>query len=206
MKNILRALFYYTHYPLLLLLKKSKVDKKLFKNKNYIIASNHASILDPVLLTMFFYHKYSIWVRFLSADKNYKNPFMRAYLYAFDSVRIADKDKASAIEISADLLKKGDNVGIFPEGKCIVGKTCEVKTGVVRLAIDSGYEILPVRICGTEKILPPGKTIPRLRKSEILLGKPIKVHLSDTNPSYNRLKSTSKDVMNRIYSLKKHER
>jgi 1-acyl-sn-glycerol-3-phosphate acyltransferase len=200
MRTLIKKIFYYLHYPLLLLIEKQTIKKDLFEKDNYIIAINHSSILDPVLITMFFYHNYGIWVRFLSAQKNYNNPIMSMYLHAFEAVKISENDKKSSIYLSKKLLEKKQNIAIFPEGRCVKKPTKEVKTGVIRLAVISKHKILPVHISGTQKTSSKRKIIPKVHSIRIILGKPINMSLKKSG--YTVLKKESEKIMKNIYSLK----
>ena len=41
------------------------------------------------------------------------------------------------------------------------------------LALNSGLPVIPVAMVGTDRVLPPGRTIPRLGRIEIRIGKPM---------------------------------
>jgi 1-acyl-sn-glycerol-3-phosphate acyltransferase len=41
------------------------------------------------------------------------------------------------------------------------------------LAINSGLPVIPVAMIGTDRVLPPGRVIPRLGRIEIRIGKPM---------------------------------
>ena len=41
------------------------------------------------------------------------------------------------------------------------------------LALNSGLPVIPVAMIGTDRVLPPGRAIPRLGRIEIRIGKPM---------------------------------
>jgi 1-acyl-sn-glycerol-3-phosphate acyltransferase len=204
-KKLIKYLLYFTHYPLLLLIKKGKCENNLPKG-NYLIAANHSSIFDPILLTMFFYHNYGIWIRFLATEKIYRHKVNLIYLYAFDSIKIEEKNKGKIVNITANLLKKGECIGIFPEGKRVLKRERKVKTGVVRMSSISGKPILPVKIVGLKD--KNAKLLSRLKRSSIIIGKPFYVQWKEENENVSgytkeeKLQKESKLIMDKIYSLR----
>jgi len=80
-----------------------------------------------------------------------------------------------AIKHSADLLKAGEVVGIFPEGQISEnGELGELKGGIARIARMAG---VPVVCCGlrdTQRMMPYGKVIPRpaFHTVEVTWGEP----------------------------------
>jgi len=68
----------------------------------------------------------------------------------------------------------GDCVLIFPEGTRTEGPDVSAfKASLGTLARQAEVSILPVRIEGTDQILPKGKALPRGRKATIHIGPPI---------------------------------
>jgi len=62
-------------------------------------------------------------------------------------------DFAEISKRTANSLSKGNCVIIFPEGtRSIPGQPLDLKKGAARLAIETGYDIVPVHIGGNEKI------------------------------------------------------
>ena len=61
-------------------------------------------------------------------------------------------------------LAEGGIVGIFPEGTRGSGDVREVRHGIAYLALRSGCPVVPVACLGTERVLPKGRRLPRLRQ------------------------------------------
>jgi 1-acyl-sn-glycerol-3-phosphate acyltransferase len=73
-----------------------------------------------------------------------------------------------------EALQRGELVGIFPEGtRSPDGRLYRGKTGVARLALQTGAPVIPVAIEGTLAALPPGRKLPRPRPVLITFGKPL---------------------------------
>jgi 1-acyl-sn-glycerol-3-phosphate acyltransferase len=68
-----------------------------------------------------------------------------------------------ALKHSADLLKAGEAVVIFPEGQLSeTGDLQELKAGVALIArLSAGVPVICVGIDGSQRIMPYGKLIPR---------------------------------------------
>src|SRR5262249_58019627 len=58
----------------------------------------------------------------------------------------------------------GRLLGIYPEGtRSPDGRLYRGKTGVARLALESGAPVIPMAMVGTFELMPPGRLWPRLR-------------------------------------------
>ncbi len=138
-----------------------------------ILAGNHVSYLDPVLM----------WcgtprpVHFMAKSELWSVPglgWLLTRLWAFP-VRRGEPDR-SAIVAATDRLTRGDLVGIFPEGtrqREATDDLGEANEGVAFLAMRAGVPVVPVGIAGTDKALPPGARIPRFPRVAIVYGPPI---------------------------------
>jgi 1-acyl-sn-glycerol-3-phosphate acyltransferase len=64
--------------------------------------------------------------------------------------------------------------GIYPEGtRSPDGRLYRGRTGVGWLALNSGLPVIPVAMIGTDRVLPPGRTVPRLHRIRIRIGAPL---------------------------------
>lgn len=130
-----------------------------------ILACNHASYIDPVLVSLAFPEP-GRQVRWMAWDALFRVPvlsFLIRRLGAFPVV--PDKADRLAFGKAVGVLREGGIVGIFPEaGRTPDGKFQTVKPGFVRLAARAGAAIVPVIIHGSfdtwsmYRLLPgPGK-------------------------------------------------
>jgi 1-acyl-sn-glycerol-3-phosphate acyltransferase len=73
------------------------------------------------------------------------------------------------------VLAQGKLLGIYPEGtRTPDGRLYRGKTGVARLALESGAPVIPCAMLGTFQLMPSGKLIPRLRyRPGVRFGKPL---------------------------------
>lgn len=121
-------------------------------NKPFIIASNHASYLDPELIAAAFpWNSEFFPIRYITGAPYYNKLILGTIIWILGGFPVIKKigiDKSLAGAVS--LLNKGDIVSIFPEGKKTRdGQFGEAKPGVSYLALKSGLPILPVGISGT---------------------------------------------------------
>ena len=143
---------------------------------DYIILSNHASILDiPALLAAFRFPS-----RFIAKKSLAWFPLFGWYLYFAHHILINRRNASSTlrgIKQASLLLKRGVSVIAFPEGtRTPDGEVKDFRSGAFLLALQSKAPILPVSISGTFEMLPrkgwcfwPG-TI------HLSIGKPIPTH------------------------------
>ena len=143
-----------------------------------ILASNHLSVLDSVFLPLMLTRP----VTFAAKSEYFtsKRPGLRlmgVYLKATGQLSV---DRAGAraaqemLEGALALLRSGELFGIYPEGtRSPDGRLYRARPGVGWLAINSGLPVIPVAMIGTDRVLPPGRVIPRLGRIEIRIGKPM---------------------------------
>ncbi|MCG5214766.1 lysophospholipid acyltransferase family protein [Streptosporangium sp. KLBMP 9127] len=139
-----------------------------------ILASNHLSILDSTFLPLMLPRK----VTFVAKSEYFTgNPLMAAYMRATGQISV---DRASAagaqavLDAAVRVLEAGELFGIYPEGtRSPDGRLYRGKIGVAWLALTTGIPVIPVAMSNTEKVLPPGSSVPRLARIGIKIGEPI---------------------------------
>ncbi|RBQ15882.1 1-acyl-sn-glycerol-3-phosphate acyltransferase [Spongiactinospora rosea] len=139
-----------------------------------ILASNHLSVLDSTFLPLMLPRK----VTFLAKSEYFTgNPITAAYMRATGQISVDRESAADAqavLEAAVRVLEAGDLFGIYPEGtRSPDGRLYRGKIGAAWLALKTGVPVIPVAMTGTEKVLPPGATVPRLSKIGISLGPPM---------------------------------
>jgi len=147
------------------------------KNTGYILAANHQSFLDAVFLLIALIPQTKKFIYSISKEELKKSygSFGEKYL---GMIYIDKNNKSKVLETSADYLKKGAILLIFPEGRRNYdsNKLLKGKTGMVRLALKTQVPIVPVGL-----IMPQGKTTLQAfknffftpQKPKIYIGKPI---------------------------------
>jgi 1-acyl-sn-glycerol-3-phosphate acyltransferase len=139
-----------------------------------ILAANHVSYLDPLLLPLVIPRRR---VLFLTKVKYVDNPLLHWLLRGAGVIPVASDDPmavVSAMAAGVAALREGRLVGIFPEGtRSPDGCLHRGKTGVARMAMQSGVPVIPAGIIGTREALPRGAKLPRPRSVRITFGPPV---------------------------------
>ncbi|WP_182526308.1 lysophospholipid acyltransferase family protein [Nocardioides dongkuii] len=143
-----------------------------------ILASNHLSYADWLFMPLTLPRR----VTFVAKAEYFTTPgvkgrLQRLFFSGAGQVPI-DRSGASAAEgaLSAAkrILDQGELFGIYPEGtRSHDGKLYRGKTGVARLALESGVPVIPVAVVGTDVVAPPGKKFGRFTRPVVRFGKPL---------------------------------
>ena len=164
------------------------------QDKPFIIASNHRSYADPVIITM----PMRLPVSYMAKEELFKNKlagWFISILGAFPVKRGAGD--MAVIDKSVKLLENGRNVVIFPEGtRSKDGKVGRGKSGVALIAAKSGADVLP---CG---IVFEGEKLHFRSRLTLKFGKVIKaeeIQIEDTSP--RELKAVKTRIMGAITEL-----
>jgi 1-acyl-sn-glycerol-3-phosphate acyltransferase len=81
---------------------------------------------------------------------------------------------AGALSSAMRILSAGELFGIYPEGtRSHDGKLYRGKTGVARLALETGVPVIPIAVLGTDSIAPPGKKFGSFTRPVVRFGKPL---------------------------------
>jgi len=126
---------------------------KLVKGTSYVIISNHQSILDIIMLNCLGYN-----FRWISKIENFRVPVIGWYLRMakYITVERGNKEsKAEMMERSAESLRRGISIMLFPEGtRSADGEIGPFKLGAFQLALMTDKPVLPVVLDGTGGVLP----------------------------------------------------
>ncbi|MAE43181.1 1-acyl-sn-glycerol-3-phosphate acyltransferase [Candidatus Woesearchaeota archaeon] len=146
------------------------------KKNGFIVAANHSSYMDIWSLSSTFLRKLKINIRFLAKKELYDMWLLRWFLSSYAPIPFDRKlQKKIGLKEALNTLKKGDVVGLYPEGtRSLTGKIQKGKTGVARLALCAKVPVVPVGIKGAFEVMPKGTYIPRFKKNIIItIGKPM---------------------------------
>jgi 1-acyl-sn-glycerol-3-phosphate acyltransferase len=161
-----------------------------------IIAGNHPSYLDPALVGLPLKRP----IKFMAWDALFKVPLLSQAIRALGAfpVDIRKGRGESAFREALRVLNEGSALGIFPEGqRSEHGPMGELRTGVARLAIDTGAPIIPVTIGGAHRAWPKWKLLPKPAKIIVRYHEPIQISEED-----RRVRGSDKEfhqeVMQRI--------
>jgi 1-acyl-sn-glycerol-3-phosphate acyltransferase len=95
-------------------------------------------------------------------------------------------------------------VGIYPEGtRSPDGRLYKGRTGIARMAIESGAPVIPVAMFNTAEIQPTGQVVPKVRRVEMVFGEPM--YFSGDSSDQAVLRSATNELMEKIAELSKQE-
>lgn len=140
-----------------------------------ILASNHLSVLDSFFMPAVVPRRR---VRFVAKKEYFTgNRLVAEWMRAMGAMEI-DRENVTAaqdmLDAAVEVLKAGELFGIYPEGtRSPDGRLYRGKIGVAWLALTTGAPVLPVAMIGTEKVLPPGTSVPRLHSIGVRFGEPM---------------------------------
>lgn len=148
------------------------------KSGGVILASNHLSFIDSVFLPLVMDRRIS----FLAKSDYYtgrgaKSWLIKNFLKATGMIpidRSGGKASEASLQTGLGVLGRGEVLGIYPEGtRSPDGRLYRGRTGVARMILESGAPIVPVAMIDTEKVMPIGSRLPKVRRIGIVIGKPL---------------------------------
>jgi 1-acyl-sn-glycerol-3-phosphate acyltransferase len=143
-----------------------------------ILASNHLSFSDSIFTPLVVKRK----VTFVAKAEYFTGKGIKGWLTKMFFVgagtipvdRSGGQAARAALDTQLKVLRAGNLAGIYPEGtRSPDGRLYRGKTGVARLALESGAPVIPVVMLNLDRIQPPGKLIPKVERVRIRFGKPL---------------------------------
>lgn len=143
-----------------------------------ILASNHLSFIDSIFLPLVIDRR----VTFLAKSDYYnvkgiKGWAIKSFLKAAGMLpidRSGGKASEASLRTGLSVLQRGEVLGIYPEGtRSPDGKLYRGRTGVARMVLEGGVRVVPVAMIDTEKVMPIGKRLPKVRRIGIIFGEPL---------------------------------
>ena len=161
---------YFKLYHRLQVLGKENVAKKT----SIIVASNHASFLDPPCIGVACLPNS---LNYIAIDYLFKFPPLAWVLRIAGALPISVNTKASSAGLIVTMtkyLKEGKNVFVCPEGQRTPdGHLCPLQGGVALMSIKSGSPVVPTYIAGSYKAMSRHVIFPRPYKLRVIFGEPI---------------------------------
>lgn len=149
------------------------------RSGGFIIASNHRSNLDPIILGV----GSSRVINFMAKEDLFKNIFfgsLLSWVGAFPIKRYSGD--IAAIREAIQRLKKGRGLVIFPQGTRQQRLEIDVQPGIGLFATRAKVPVVPAFIAGSEKALPVGAKYFRPANIRVTFGKPLYFDNQKTYP------------------------
>ena len=159
-------------------------EKNVPKNGPIIIAPNHQSFLDGGIVAAGLSCKTLRNSYFFATEEHVKHPVVK-YMAKRNNVILMERRnlKNSILKLS-EVLKKGKNVIIFPEGsRSYDGEMVPFKKTFAILSKELNVPVLPVCIRGAYDVLPRGSRWIKSKKIEVEYLKPVMPGNDDTYDS-----------------------
>jgi long-chain acyl-CoA synthetase len=144
-------------------------------NGPFILAPNHQSFFDGLFVAVFLKNKLMKQTYFYAKEKHVKNKILK-FAAAKNNVIVMDlTDLKTSLQKMAEVLKRGKNIIIFPEGtRTQSGKIGDFKKTFAILSRELNVPIVPVAINGAYDALPRGSHFPKpWKKINVKFLKPI---------------------------------
>ena len=176
-----------------------------------ILASNHLSYADWLFMPLTLTRR----VTFVAKAEYFTSPgvkgwFQKKFFSGAGQVPI-DRSGANAAEgamkSAEKILDSGGLFGIYPEGtRSHDGKLYRGRTGVARLALETGAPVVPCAVVGTDVVAPSGKVFGHWTRPAVRFGPPLDFSRSEglENDRYI-LRSVTDEIMYEIMRLSQQE-
>ena len=166
--------------PLLTFLGRPKVEglEHIPASGPAILASNHLAVADSFFLPLVVRRR----ITFLAKSEYFtgtglKGAFKRWFFTVAGQVPIdrTDADSAqAALHTAQRLLAEGKLLGMYPEGtRSPDSRLYKGKSGLARLALETGVPVIPVAMIGTDVVNPPGSKMWRFGRVTVRFGRPM---------------------------------
>ena len=196
--------------PILTLLFRPKVTglRNVPQSGPVIIASNHLSFSDSIFMPLVVPRK----VTFLAKSEYFTSPGIKGFVKKMTFIalgqvpvdRSGGRRSEAALLTGLHLLASGACIGIYPEGtRSPDGKLYKGRTGIARMAIESGAAIVPVAMFNTAEIQPTGQVVPKVQRVEMIFGEPL--YYSGDTSDLKVLRQITDEIMEKIQKLSGQE-
>jgi 1-acyl-sn-glycerol-3-phosphate acyltransferase len=143
-----------------------------------ILASNHLSFVDSIFLPLMLERP----VVFLAKSEYFTGKGLKGWLTRlfFKGTgqlpidRSGGKASEASLNTGLEVLSRGEVLGIYPEGtRSPDAKLYRGRTGIARMVLEAGVSVVPCAMIDTEKVMPIGSKMPKIRRIGIIIGKPL---------------------------------
>lgn len=167
-----------------------KGKENMVSDGGVIIAANHASNWDPVIIAQSAPRK----LAFMAKSELFKNKFFGMIIKKLGAFPVQrGKGDIGAVKTALTILKDNRVMIMFPEGKRVKkGEKAEIKPGVAMLATHARVPVVPVHISGKYRWM---------SKITVTYGEPVYFdEYYGEKLSIEKLQELSNSIMERVYN------
>ncbi len=178
--------------------------KEHFISGPAIVAANHSSFLDPLVIPLSVPGK----IYHLARSTLFNNAFTKWVLTKWACYPVnREKGSSAAFKAAFDLFQQKEKLIIYPEGtRNSDGQIQQGKVGVGMLAIKSGVPVIPVYVGGTFEAFSRNQKFPKIwRRLVTVFGKPLTFEDLIQNETVGRKEAyqlATQRIMDKIAELK----
>lgn len=176
-----------------------------------ILASNHLSFIDSFLIPAFAPRP----VYFLAKSSYFEGSglsgwFSRNFFTAIGATPVergAGQAALEALDQQRRILSSGRAIALYPEGtRSLDGRLYKGRTGVAFLALETGAQVVPVGLVGTNEAMPVGAKWPRMSpRVTVRYGEPIDLSGHGPATSGRARRMATDEIMSAIHALSGQE-
>jgi 1-acyl-sn-glycerol-3-phosphate acyltransferase len=171
------------------------------KQRSAIIASNHASYLDPIFVGLGIRRRINYLAKKELFSRRLASYFLRNLLRALPVDR--ERMDRNTLRETYNLLKTNELVLMFPEGtRTYDGKLNKAKMGIGMIVYNTQVPVIPVYIEGSYTILPRKAKSIRFKNCSVYYGPPVDLNAFYSQQRSKELyKAISEKIMDAIRQL-----
>lgn len=164
-----------------------------------ILAANHVSWLDPIVLGSACPRP----IRFLIARSVHDRHAARWFYTRMGTIPVEKESRDPGwLRAAMRSLRAGELVGIFPQGVGLaIASSREARPGALLLAALSGAPFIPVGLTGTFRAWPPLTKVPRPGSITVRFGEPYRPWTKGDRPGREEIRLSVHHLMDRIRGL-----
>jgi 1-acyl-sn-glycerol-3-phosphate acyltransferase len=176
-----------------------------------ILASNHLSFIDSFVIPMFAPRPVYFLAKSSYFDgKGFAGWLSREFFTAIGATPVergAGQAALDALDQQRRILQSGRAIALYPEGtRSLDGRLYKGRTGVAFLALESGAQVVPVGLVGTNEAMPVGAKWPRFRPRMVIrYGEPLDLSHHGPASSGRARRHATDEIMNAIHALSGQE-
>ena len=168
-----------------------------------MIASNHQSYLDPVVIAAQLRRPLS----FLAKSELFENPYFGWLIRNLNAYPVKQgAGDVGAVKETIRRLQEGYALHLFPEGsRCDDGEIAPIQPGIGLIVRKAGVPVVPAAIDGSFQAWPHTQTLPRLRPVRVLYGPPMELDDLKAAEIVKRIDVTLRDLLTRLREMERGE-